>query len=152
MPDRITPLVDLNALLAEHHDLLAEISGLRQWCEEVAQGGRPRFGEMGSRTRMLRRRLTKHFAQEERGGYLAQALAAAPQFTLEARTLREQHRQLLDELDQLADGLAASEPPFEGWQDARRRLDETLGRLREHEAAETRIVQAAAEDDLGEGE
>jgi hypothetical protein len=59
---------------------------------------------------------------------------------------------LLDELDRLADGLAASPPPFAGWQEARRQLEETLDRLRAHEAAETRIVQAAVEDDLGEGE
>ena len=152
MPDRAEQVADLNALLAEHRDLLGEISGLRHWCDEVAQGGRPRFGEMGSRVRMFRRRLTKHFALEERGGYLSEALAAAPRFTPEAEALRRQHRQMLDELDQLADGLAASPPPFAGWQEARGKLEETLNRLRAHEAAETRIVQAAVEDDLGEGE
>jgi hypothetical protein len=149
MPDRVERFTDLNTLLAEHRDLLDAISGLRNWCDEVAQGGRPRFGEMGSRVRMLRRRLTKHFALEERGGYLAQALVAAPQFTREAEALRQQHRQLLDEL---ADGLAASTPPFQGWQDARQQLEHTLHSLAGHEAAETRIVQTAVGDELGGGE
>jgi hypothetical protein len=142
----------LDSLLAEHRELLSEIAGIRCWCGEVGQTGRPRFGEMGSRVRMLRRRLTKHFAIEERGGYLAEALAAAPQFEREAAALRRQHRDMLDGLDQLADGLAAAEPPFQGWQDACRHLEEMLGRLRDHEAAENRIIQAAVEDDLGEGE
>ncbi|HUG92659.1 MAG TPA: hemerythrin domain-containing protein [Planctomycetaceae bacterium] len=140
------------SLLAEHGRLLAEISALRQWCSEVGETGRPRFGEMGSRVRMLRRRLTKHFAMEEHGGYLAEALAVAPQFTREAAELRGQHRELLDGLDRLTDGLAAVEPPFQGWQDACRQLNDILNHLRDHEAAENRIVQAAVEDDLGPGE
>jgi hypothetical protein len=107
---------------------------------------------MASRLRALRGDLQAHFDSEEAGGYLAAALAAAPEFTREAEELQAQHRQLLGALDQFVAQLQNSHRSVKNWDEARQRLEDFLMRLHDHEAAENTIIQAAFDDDLGAGE
>ena len=140
---------DFGALLAEHGELMGEIAELRRWWDEVEQLGVPRFGEMGSRLKLLRDHLQSHFEIEEAGGYLAGVLAVAPRFSEEARRLCMQHRQLLNTLDSFIERLTALEPPFHGWDETREEFDGFLLQLHRHESAENEIIQSAFNQDAG---
>ena len=138
-----------HSMLAEHRELMREIADLRRWWKELDEFGLPKYGEMGTRLKELRDHLRAHFEEEEADGYLAAALAAAPRFTHDAEYLRAQHRQFLDTLDRFTADLQATEPHCCNWEDARRRLEEFLTQLREHEAAENAIAHAAFGEDIG---
>ena len=139
-------------LLAEHRELMRKVAELRQWWEQLDELGSPRFGEMGDRLSELREVLATHFADEEEGGYLASALAVAPQFSERAAQLQKQHAEFLQTLERIIADLKAPEPRCQGWNEARLRVEKFLAQLRQHEAAENAIVQSAFGDDLGHGD
>ncbi len=103
---------------------------------------------MAFRVQNLRDLLAEHFAEEERDGYLRAALAAAPQFTRHAATLREQHARFLERVDHLIKRLPQCEPVSPYWRELRDELEQLVADLRQHEQSENAIVQAAFEDDL----
>lgn len=139
-------------LLGEHRELMAHINELREWVKEVGDYGRPRFGELGNRLEPLRDELLQHFAEEEEGGYLAEALAQEPRFAREAEELKLQHAEFQGDLNAFIERLHESEPPFESWQRACSDFEDILARIRRHEGRETAIVQAAFGDDIGHGD
>lgn len=140
------------ALLKEHREVMKHINDLREWVKEIGELGVPHFGELGTRLQPLRDELSRHFAEEEEGGYLSVALSRAPRFSREAEELQEQHAQFLKDLNTLIDKLHESEPPFSSWQQACAEFEEILTRIRRHEGRENAIVQAAFETDIGEGD
>ncbi len=142
----------LTWLLEEHRELMGRITDLRKWWSELDQFGLPKFGEMGTRVEELHGLLAEHFAEEENGGYLAQALAIAPQFTKEAGELQKQHGEVLDAINDFSRRLEMSEPPFDSWQQARDEFEGIIADLRQHERAENEIVQSAFETDVGTGD
>jgi iron-sulfur cluster repair protein YtfE (RIC family) len=137
-----------STMLEEHRELMGRIAELREWINQVSQLGTPRMGELGDRIQPLRDELARHFADEEQNGYLAEALAAAPRFTREAQELQAEHAEFLTQLDDLIARLHELEPPFASWQEACRKLEAILGRLRRHEGRETALVQSAFEEDV----
>lgn len=137
------------ALLEEHRRLNHQIGGLCRWASELTDIGQPRFGELGERLRELRSVLAAHFADEEAGGYLADALDAAPQFAHQAAELKCQHSQFLERLDGFIARLTAAQPPFRYWHDAQREFEDYLAQLQRHERAENDLVQAAFTDEPG---
>jgi hypothetical protein len=143
---------DSNAMLSRHRDLMHEIADLQRWWKELYELGIPKYAEMAMRLNSLRNELRAHFENEEAGGYLAAALAAAPEFAREAKELQAQHPQLLSALDQFIAQLQNNHPSVRTWDEARQRLEDFLLRLRDHEAAENTIVQAAFDNDLGAGD
>lgn len=152
MTDRTTARAVCERLLAEHRELSRRIEEVRRWWDEADEFGLPKFGEMGDRVQQVRKLLAQHFADEERGGFLAPVLQIAPHFTRQAEELQRQHPHLLNLLDDFVARLEAAEPPFSGWQEARREFEEILAELRQHEAGENAIAHSAFEDDLGGGD
>ncbi|HXY36520.1 MAG TPA: hemerythrin domain-containing protein [Planctomycetaceae bacterium] len=142
-------LNSLQALLKEHQEIARRIAELRQWWSELDSLGIRKFGEMAFRVQELRDLLAEHFAGEERDGYLRAALAVAPQFTRPAATLREEHAQFLERLDQQIARLQQCEPESGYWRESRDEIEQLVAALRQHEQSENAIVQAAFEDDLG---
>lgn len=138
-----------HALLGEHRELMRDIAELRRWCKQLDEIGIPKYGELGSRLTELRQRLNAHFLEEESGGYLASALTVAPRYARDAGRLLEQHRELLQRLDEFIERLQAVEPPFDCWGDAHQELNDFLVCLRDHEGAENAILQAAFSQDVG---
>ncbi len=127
----------------EHRRLMLHIAELCDWLDEVEQLGMPRFLELGNRLQPLRNDLAVHFAREERDGYLAVPLARVPQFREEADELLGQHSRFLGDLEALSEHLQETESPFRTWQDARRRFEQLLAALRQHEHREAAIYRAA---------
>jgi hemerythrin len=143
------PQTLLQMLLDEHQELCKQIDELRQFWDEVDELGQgPKYEEMGSRVRELRELLAKHFADEERGGYLAPALERSPQFRVQAEQLKRQHQQLFDTLNRYIDRLQTCESTFHCWQEVRTEFEDFLRRLHEHEAAETAIVETASGNEI----
>ena len=134
-------------MLSEEHDVLGkQIDDLRQFWAEVSQLGQgPKYEEMGYRVRDLRNALAKHFVNEEKGGYLAPAIAVVPKFTASAKELELQHKQFLNTLDRFIERLAECESAYHCWQEVRGEFEDFLRRLHEHEAAEMSIVHSAIE-------
>jgi hypothetical protein len=139
----------LQTFLDEHLELNRRIADLRKWWSELDQLGIPKFGEMAFRVEELRHLLAEHFAEEERGGYLASALEVAPRFAAQSAELYRQHREFLDRLDDLIARARAAEPPPGLWRAARSEIEELLTDLDRHERSENAIAQGAFEDDVG---
>lgn len=97
----------------------------------------------------LRDFMRGHFAQEEEGGYLEEALSHAPRLCVQASQLERQHPQLLAKISDACDlaGKRRDDPSV--WpsiqEDARAAIKELLA----HEAGENQLVQQAFNTDLG---
>jgi len=139
-------------LQAEHAELLRHLNDVRRWWKEADDLGRPNYEEMGNQLQKLRDMLVAHFADEERGGYLAPALAIAPRFAREAAELEQQHARFLDTLDRFASNLKEAKQSFGSWEQVRKEFDAFVEELQNHERAENKIMQAAFGDDIGPGD
>ncbi|MGD9648040.1 MAG: hemerythrin domain-containing protein [Pirellulales bacterium] len=98
----------------------------------------------------LREEIERHFAQEEVGGYMEEALSLAPRFSGQAQALLKQH----GELSQAVRALLAKtrDPKLVDWSGLHAELQTLLKKLKAHEAGENRIVEAAFNEDLGLGD
>ena len=138
----------LQSLQHEHRGLSKQIAELKSFWNEVNEIGQgPKYEEMGSRVGVFRELLASHFADEERGGYLARALDRAPQFAERANQLEQQHQVLLDDIDGFIAKLQTCDSAFHGWQEVLKEFDGLLQRLHDHETEETQIVAAAIGDE-----
>ena len=97
----------------------------------------------------LGRQLPARFEMEERGGHLAEALAAAPRFTRRATELMKEHAVFTRRIDAIvkdAEGAGASAP---AWSAVHTQFRLLALDLLAHEQAEANIVESAFLDDLG---
>lgn len=131
-----------HSLIEEHGHLSEEIGDLRRWWQEVADLGKPRFGEMAHRVRTLQRSLERHFEQEELGGYLGNVLECFPEMAEEVGLLHDQHEQFSKTLRSLVSRLESETPPFESWQHAGREFEGFLAELSRHESRENAALQS----------
>lgn len=138
---------------ANHHTALREsLSEIKDWVSGTSDFGIPHFGELGTRLLSLKRVLSRHFCEEEAGGFLKEPLEIAPRFQREAEVLLKQHGDLTQRIDHLSSQLQCSENPFASWQEAVEIFDALIADIEEHERHETAIFQSAFEDDLGAGD
>jgi hypothetical protein len=131
------------AFEAEHREMRRLVRGLREavnrnrpWSREVAQGALRAVEAM-------RVHLHHHFAQEEAGGYLEQALAMAPRFNDEAQVLLAQHGAMLRYVDEVVEVAQGAVEDAELWPQLKLQVKNLLRQLVAHESAENRIVQQA---------
>lgn len=92
-----------------------------------------------------------HFALEERGGYLHEALAEAPRFSRKALDLERQHRRLSEASRELVELSSEAEDSHEGWKRVCELFEMFAVDLRAHEEAENEIASSALLEDLGGG-
>lgn len=131
------------AFAAEHREMRQLVAALRDavnrnrpWSREVAR-------EAVQAAEAMREHLHHHFAQEEEGGYLEQALAMAPRFSEEAQVLLAQHALMLEFIDRVVEGAKGAVEDCELWPQLRLQVKDLLRKLSAHEGAENRIVQQA---------
>lgn len=132
--DRLLP-----ARQVSHQGLDREIAQWRSWWGELAEMGRPSFGEMASRIGCFRELLSKHFAEEENGVFLTLVTQAEPQTVARIAELQDEHRTFLRDIQRLIDRLSDQEQGIECWGAARDEFEEFLDRLNSHEEAEEEL-------------
>lgn len=144
--DRPDPVI-MGHVLAQHrelHDLLVEVRGaFEQPAGEVARA------DAAARLGSLRQYLARHFAQEERGGFLEESLTRMPRLAAEVRGVLAEHPALLADLDRLLERLAARDSGAEAWRQAGRDFEAFASRLLAHERNENAVVQEGYNEDLG---
>jgi len=98
----------------------------------------------------FRAALTEHFHDETcPGGMFEELLTMRPSNNLRLKALRQEHRELLEELDALRQEVEASKRPGGGFHQTRAAF---LQRFRQHEAAETDLLLSThMVDDGGSG-
>jgi hemerythrin len=124
--------------LAEHFNLVPA-----RHCEPA---GTPRLVSLLAE---LSNQIERHFAQEEVGGYMEEALSRAPRFSAQAAALLKQHLELALEVHELlARAQVAGEHP-DLWENLSADVKTLVKKLSAHEAGENRIIEAAFNEDLG---
>ncbi|HVX63432.1 MAG TPA: hemerythrin domain-containing protein [Pirellulales bacterium] len=131
------------AFQAEHREMRRLVQVLRHamgkeggWSKESAQEALKAF-------EALKAHLKEHFAQEEEGGYLEQALAVAPRYSDEAKLLLKQHGLMTRQVAHAVETARRAVDEPGAWAALAAETRELLQKLVEHETAENRIVQKA---------
>ncbi|HEV7225273.1 MAG TPA: hemerythrin domain-containing protein [Pirellulales bacterium] len=131
------------AFQTEHRELQQLVQALkrpfgadRPWSRELAS-------EAARVIDKLEIHLRQHFAQEEEGGYLEQALAVAPRFHDDAESLLRQHGSMLQQIDQVVAAAKGALVDENLWRRLQVQVKELLRNLIAHETAENQIVQQA---------
>jgi hypothetical protein len=140
--DRADPAI-MGHLLAQHrelHDLLVEARGVFE-----RPSGPLARAHAAAQLGTLRQHLARHFAQEERGGFMEESLCRMPR-------LAEAARGVLADLDGLLERLAARDSGGEAWRQAGHDFEAFASRLLAHERNENAVVQEGYNEDLGFGD
>ncbi|HTN76706.1 MAG TPA: hemerythrin domain-containing protein [Pirellulaceae bacterium] len=129
-------------------------------CQNVERLNRNRLPvadplEMIESLAKLRDQLALHFTLEEAYGYFEDAIDAAPQLSVQAEMLRNQHQTLFADLSHvvaLAEQLRSEESPMDAHFEVARLFHRFRADLQQHESREQELILAAFNDDLGCGD
>lgn len=137
---------DLSAMLLELLELVSQI----RWRHASGQEAEIEAGACAVLLAHLERTLMRHFAAEERGGYLQDVLDAAPWLQRRVELLEGEHGALAAVLHRLCERVAGDAMPPD-WSRVQADLQRFATHLLEHENVENRMMQQALLDDLGGG-
>ncbi len=150
--NRSDPVI-LAHVLSEHRELFCKMTTIRTAFAAAQTPTGEQVLQLEESVRCLREHLRNHFAQEEAGGFLEEAIARMPRLAAAATAIMNQHPELLAELDDLADNLremqAAGDISASAWQQARRDYECFAVHMQAHERSENAVVQDGYNEDLG---
>src|SRR6188474_603770 len=129
-------------LIAEHRRLHRMLRLAR--AAIVASGGPDRDAPGADIVRVLRQvreELDHHFAQEEAGGCLDEAVSRCPSLSAEAHRIETEHPQLLEGVDRLIAQALDSDQSVETRVALQRGFDNLCMQLNAHEAAENILLR-----------
>jgi hemerythrin len=134
----------LEQALADHRDLHRRIATLRcrlECCvENVTKSD---FDNAVASLRDLRNRLQAHFAREEAGGYLDEAISRMPRLASKADRLQRQHAQFVTWADRILQRAVVAEPWQSAWEELRDEFSRLAARIETHEYAEDELLSKA---------
>jgi iron-sulfur cluster repair protein YtfE (RIC family) len=134
------PYVD--HLLAEHRRLHAL---LRQARSAIIQSGGPdrdaSLADVAATLRHLREELKHHFAEEEVGGCLDEAVSRCPRLSAEARRIESEHPELLHEIDRLIAQALDGDQSVANRIALEKSFSDLCQQLHAHEAAENALLR-----------
>ena len=137
----------------QHAEIRELIEQLKRRSSRLSDQDEPKA--VGSETlailQKLEALLDDHFALEEKGKYLASALAIAPRLSETAARLLKQHGELLDQLRGIIQRITEAGPSSPAGSTLEKQIDRFADHLRNHDTAENQLVQAAYFDDHGGG-
>src|SRR6478609_1685585 len=110
----------------------------------VASGGPDRDATCADIVRVLRQvreELEHHFAQEESGGCLEEAVSRCPGLSVEAKRIEVEHPQLLENVDRLIAQALDCDQSLENRLCLERGFDELCRQLDAHERAENALLR-----------
>lgn len=131
------------AFQAQHREMRRLVRALRHALGNDGAWSREAARETLEALEALKEHLKEHFAQEEEGGYLEQALAVAPRYHDEANRLLAQHGLMSKQVAHVVETARRAADDAEAWEPLIAEIRELLKALVEHETAENKIVQQA---------
>jgi len=146
--DRSDPVI-LGHVLVEHRDLFNLMSSVRSAFAAETASTPDGQAVLLSMLHQLRDHLHDHFAQEEEGGFLEEAVSRMPRLSAAVRSILRQHPGLLAELDSLIDTLGSGIDCTVSWSDANHAFDVFSAHMAAHERSENTVVQEGYNEDLG---
>ena len=129
-------------LYNEHRRLHQLLSRVQQsWPPgESAQDDPVLVARLSTAIEELRAELEKHFAEEDSGGVLEEAVARVPRLGAEETRLQNEHPQLLAELDEIRAEILSAADRGTVSAPAKQQFERFVGKIHAHEAAENRIL------------
>jgi len=128
-------------LIAEHRRLHVLLRHLRmEMAHSLAPDEQPSFAGVQRVLTKLRQELKHHFAQEDAGGCLDEAVSRCPRLAGEAQRIEAEHPQILAELDRLITQSQKSPPTHPNQLALQHEFDRLCQQLREHEKAENTLL------------
>jgi iron-sulfur cluster repair protein YtfE (RIC family) len=146
--DRSDPVI-LGHVLAEHQDLFNRLTAARKAFAAEAPPAATHLAALQTCLTSLRDHLDEHFTQEERGGFLEEAVARMPRLGSAVAGLMTEHPALLAELDKLIAALPSSVTSAAAWQQAGQSFAGFTAHMMAHERSENAVVQEGYNEDLG---
>jgi hypothetical protein len=146
--DRSDPVI-LGHVLAEHRDLFNLMQSVRTMFAAAGSPTPECRADVLAALHLLRDHLGDHFAQEERGGFLEEAMSRVPRLSSAVRSIVAQHPALLVELDRVIDELGIVTAGTDSWPRASHAFDEFAKHMTAHERSENAVVQEGYNEDLG---
>lgn len=146
--DRSDPVI-LSHVLAEHRDLFNLMASVRSAFATPGPPTQAQRAHVLDSLRGLRAHLAEHFLQEERGGFLEEAVTRVPRLSSAMREIVGQHPLLLAEIDTVVERLAAEPSNRSSWQDAAASFARFADHMTAHERSENGVVQEGYNEDLG---
>jgi hypothetical protein len=139
----------LEHLQAEHHRWNCAVLDIRHQFAELSPGTRRQHVLAGLLERLedFGRELENHFAEEEGGACLEEAVARCPSLRAQAKVLMAEHSQLARELQQL---LAAMKDEAANSAALVARFEAFATELKTHECAENQLLQMALGGDAAD--
>ena len=139
-------------LLAEHRRLHKMLRLAR--AAILQSGGPDRDATAADIVRVLRRiqaELVRHFAEEEGGGCLEEAVSRCPRLSTQARRIEAEHPDLLRGIDDLISQLSGGELNPQDRMAMERAFLDLCDRLHTHEAAENDLLRQGFGRGVGQG-
>ena len=146
--DRSDPVI-LGHVLAEHQDLFNRLTAARKAFAAEEPPATARVASLQTCLSSLRDHLNEHFTQEDRGGFLEEAVARMPRLGSAVAGLVAEHPALLAELDKIIASLPSSGKSSAAWQQAGHSFSAFADRMLAHERSENAVVQEGYNEDLG---
>lgn len=135
------------AFQAEHREMGGLVQTLRRVFDDAQAWSPEALIEGTEALAALTTHLRHHFEQEEEGGYLEEALSAAPRFSQEAALLVAQHPVMLRQANQALE-FARSVDDAAAWQTLKNDVKSLIAAMIAHETAENKIVRQALNTDV----
>ena len=155
--NRSDPVI-LGHVLAEHRDLFHLMHSVQSRFATAGLPGSPspeHRADVLESLHHLREHLGDHFAQEELGGFLEEAMTRMPRLSAAVRSIVAQHPSLLAELDRVIEQLTIVERSGGGaagaksWPAALHAFETFASHMAAHERSENTVVQEGYNEDLG---
>ena len=128
-------------LIAEHRRLHGCLRQMRvALAHSLGSGDSPSFAPVEHSLSRLREELARHFAEEDAGGCLEEAVSRCPRLAAEAGRIEAEHPQILADLDRLAAKTRQLAATHEHQLAVERDFERLCQRLREHEKAENSLL------------
>ena len=138
--DQIRSYID--HLVAEHRRLHSTLRQVRSsLVYAVCPDETASFTEVTRILVGLRDELARHFAQEEEGGYLDEAVSHCPKLSAEAKRIEAEHPELLAEVDRLISQTRQLEPTPVNQFALQREFEDLFHRIRAHEKSESELLR-----------
>ena len=155
--NRSDPVI-LGHVLTEHRDLFHLMHSVQSRFATAGLPGSPspeHRADVLESLHHLREHLGDHFAQEELGGFLEEAMTRMPRLSAAVRSIVAQHPALLAELDRVIDELTIVEKSggfaakAKSWSAAVHAFEAFAAHMAAHERSENMVVQEGYNEDLG---